>query len=332
MRSKSGKKNNTSSSSKRQIKNKKFYDTFVYIYQLACLEDMFKLKNTDFYKLCDVDEIDWYLNDDLFKNHSLLDHNCKKDLSTTTHYSCSLNYKNQIYGELIFILPKITKSHCRFLNKVSAAVSSSLYFMQNKKNLKTFRNQWEFTFDSFHKAFCITDSHFHILKFNKAFTKFIFHSNKAIGSNFFNNFLFSIKPHSKDGLWIEHGFHNNNEMGLEFSLKTIYLKNERLPVKLIQVTDVTEKIKMQKKIEKQSRQKELGFIKASVAHELNNPLAGIKMLLHLISSNLSPREEFIKETLQEMDKALKRCQDIIRNLLQASRPSEEERTKTLRSA
>ena len=320
-------KKNALNSSSRLIKNKKLYRVLLEIYKFSNLKDLFILKEPEFAHLCDVNKIHWYFNEDIFKNESLLKDNFQEDLKSITHYSCSLNYKNQIYGELIFIAPKITKTQGKFLQKIGDALSSSLHFIQNKKRLDTLRKQWEFTFDSFHKAFCITDNHFHVLKFNKAFVQLIEDSH-IIGKDFFNIFPFPINKPLTDGLWVSKGKKNNDEMSLEFTSETLYLKNERFLVRLIKVTDVTEKIKMQKKIEKQSRQRELGLIKASVAHELNNPLAGIKTLLHLISHNLSEKEDFIRNTLEEMDEALKRCQDIIQNLLHVSRSKTEETEAT----
>ena len=321
----SHKKNLTLDSSPRQIRSQKLYQILLKIYEFSDLKDLLLLKEKEFATLCDVEEIHWYLNEDIFKNESLLDYNFKKDLTSTPHHcSCSLSYKNQIYGELIFISSKMTKTQNHFLQKIGLALSSSLHFIQNKKRLETSRKQWEFTFDSFYRAFCITDNQFRILKFNQAFSHYVGKPN-LLNSKISDVFPFPIKIPSKDGSWISEGKFEDKKIGLEFHLKTLYLKNERLPIRLIRVKDVTKRIKMEQKINQQAQQRELGFIKGSVAHELNNPLAGIKALLHIISKNLPPKESSIKGTLEEMSQAVERCQAIVQNLLSASHSPQEEK-------
>ena len=328
----SHKKNPTSDSSPRQIRSQKLYQILFKIYEFSDLKDLFLLKEKEFATLCGVKEIHWYLNEDIFKNESLLDYNFKKDLTSTPHHcSCSLSYKNQIYGELIFISSKITKAQSNFLQKIGLALSSSLYFMQNKKRLEISRKQWEFTFNSFYRAFCITDNNFRILKFNQAFSHYVENHN-LLNSKISDIFPFPIKKPIRDGSWISQEQLEGKKISLEFHLKTLYLKNERFPIRLIRVKDVTERIKMEQKINQQAQKRELGFIKGSVAHELNNPLAGIKTLLHLLLQNLSSRESFVKGTLEEMSQAVERCQAIIQNLLSISHSPQEEKEQNVQAS
>lgn len=62
----------------------------------------------------------------------------------------------------------------------------------------------------------------------------------------------------------------------------------------------------------------LGALAGQVAHELNNPLSGIRNLSQVIRSQL-PAEEVMATDLLEIEKAAQRCQNIIHQLLEFSR-------------
>jgi two-component system NtrC family sensor kinase len=72
----------------------------------------------------------------------------------------------------------------------------------------------------------------------------------------------------------------------------------------------------------------MGKLAASVAHEINNPLGGVLAYARLISRKISTEsmtEKERKETLEYLEAAIgeiKRCGNIVRNLLQFSRSSE----------
>ena len=63
---------------------------------------------------------------------------------------------------------------------------------------------------------------------------------------------------------------------------------------------------------------ELGIISSSIAHELNNPIAGIQAALSLLMLNDEMGEE-VKATLQEMKSGASRCKQLIETFLGFSR-------------
>jgi len=91
--------------------------------------------------------------------------------------------------------------------------------------------------------------------------------------------------------------------------------------------DITKDIKWKKALMRQDKLASLGKLAATIAHEINNPLAAvltyIRLMIKLISRNrFSPeRLEDISRYLATMESETARCGDIVKNLLAFSRQS-----------
>ncbi|MBC7187397.1 MAG: 4Fe-4S binding protein, partial [Calditrichaeota bacterium] len=87
-------------------------------------------------------------------------------------------------------------------------------------------------------------------------------------------------------------------------------------------------IETQERLIRSARLASMGELAAGVAHEINNPLAGVLTYLKLIQKKLSadqvPRDDLAKfrQYLQTMEHETIRCSDIVKNLLEFARPSE----------
>ncbi len=101
---------------------------------------------------------------------------------------------------------------------------------------------------------------------------------------------------------------------------------------IILMKDVTGKRDSEFRVMQSEKMAEVGFLAAGVAHEINNPLTSIagfsEALLKRIDSfglRLEPKiGSYLKEYLQIINSEAYRCKDIIKNLLDFSRPSAEE--------
>lgn len=89
--------------------------------------------------------------------------------------------------------------------------------------------------------------------------------------------------------------------------------------------DITKRKQAETELIRSEKLASLGQLAASVAHEVNNPLAGILVYLKLLHKKYKEKKLQTEETekqLLKMEKELKRTSRIIRNLLDFSRQSE----------
>ncbi|MDE0092814.1 MAG: hypothetical protein OXN83_05980, partial [Oligoflexia bacterium] len=115
------------------------------------------------------------------------------------------------------------------------------------------------------------------------------------------------------------GERNNQKIYWEVSFKTLYLKKENSKVLLFLIKNVSEEMKIEAQLSNQAKEQEIGLIKGSLAHELNNPIAGIKALLTVIEKEIPSTQHSIKESLKDMQKAMDTCHQVVQNLLLASK-------------
>lgn len=79
--------------------------------------------------------------------------------------------------------------------------------------------------------------------------------------------------------------------------------------------------KMEEKISQMSQEAEVGLFKASLAHELNNPIGGLLTLAQLQKMDL-PKEDRNYTLFVEIESLAKQCRDLIHTLLQKSQAHE----------
>ena len=109
---------------------------------------------------------------------------------------------------------------------------------------------------------------------------------------------------------------NGKEKIMEITIQKVP-QNTETEIQLVILRDITEEIKMENKIAQSAQSAELGIISSSIAHELNNPIAGIQTLLQTLQ--MENKDSNIANDLKEMSAAIQRCHHIIHQLLNIHR-------------
>lgn len=97
-----------------------------------------------------------------------------------------------------------------------------------------------------------------------------------------------------------------------------YPVNQPDPLVVHHYRDVTEERRLQHKLIQSEKMAAIGMLAGGVAHEINNPLAGILAFTQILKSELPEGET--RTDLGEIEAAAKRCKKIVEDLLAFSRP------------
>jgi signal transduction histidine kinase len=86
------------------------------------------------------------------------------------------------------------------------------------------------------------------------------------------------------------------------------------------IKDVTQISAMEEQLKRADRLSALGVLAAGIAHEIRNPLTGMKMIVQLLESEFS-EDDSRREPLGIIQKEIDRLEGIIGNLLDFARPT-----------
>lgn len=87
---------------------------------------------------------------------------------------------------------------------------------------------------------------------------------------------------------------------------------------VVYLRDETRSQKLKSQVVQVEKMSAIGQLAGHIAHELNNPLTGIRSLTQILLTETPPEEQIHKD-LQEVERASARCQGIINNLLDFSK-------------
>ena len=227
-------------------------------------------------------------------------------------------------GSIFFLRPKenpFRRDESDFLQKISEVVSLAIDRLDKLKQTLSFKEQWEATFNAVVEPVIIINENYEVLQFNSAFQKQASSRNKCYSALF-------DRSSPCEGCQLGQKF-RVVQKNVDLSSYDVFsqpLPNTPGEDKLFvnQYHDVTAQLKMEKKIMETSRLAEIGTIGSSIAHELNNPLGGMLSFAQLIKLDL-PVEHPLYPDVLELENGVRRCRDIVQNLLGFTRnPSAEE--------
>lgn len=236
-------------------------------------------------------------------------------------FSTDLKLENRALGHVTFARQKtlpFSEEDTEFFEQVSQAVALALDRLTQLEKSEFLRQQWKSTFDAILEPVALISSNYELRDYNTAFekrAKILKTKNKLLCyATLFN------RNSPCEGCHLGKSFNLGNlrtssgqESDFEVSSHT---QSEGVYVNMYR--DLTEQNRVQRQILESSKMAELGTIGGSIAHELNNPLAGLITFVQLIKADLNGQEDY-KSDIIEMEKAALRCKEIIENLLSFTR-------------
>lgn len=198
-----------------------------------------------------------------------------------------------------------------FLRKVCEAVSLALDRLNKLRESETLKEQWDATFSAISDPMAIIDAKYDIVQANtkgdeenpsrKCYERFFGRKDVCPGCSLGEPFQ------------IEQG-----GRVFEVHSQLLSLESHKEPYAVNLYTDVTERVRMERRILESAKMAELGTVGSSIAHELNNPLGGVLNFAQLIRMDMTADHPF-QADLQEIENGARRCKEIVENLLGFSR-------------
>jgi hypothetical protein len=197
-----------------------------------------------------------------------------------------------------------SKDENDYLLQIAESVSLSLDAIQELENLSAIRDQWEKTFESLSDPLLLIDQNYNVVQSNKKIESDI--KPKCF------HLLFKREepcPGCKLGQVFQTQIGNSTwevrGQKIESGRNTVYAHFYR---------DITESIELQRRWLETSRLIEMGTVSSSLAHELNNPLAGLLTFAQMLKADLNPQDPLYAD-VAEIEEGILKCRDIVQNLL-----------------
>lgn len=111
------------------------------------------------------------------------------------------------------------------------------------------------------------------------------------------------------------------ERTVSVSVAPLLSKERDIYGKVLIIDDITERVTLEEQLAQSERLASLGFLAASVAHEVNTPLTGIASYTQMLLRKLPP-DDPNTELLKKMEKQAFRASQIVNNLLNFTRRKE----------
>lgn len=205
-----------------------------------------------------------------------------------------------------------------FLQVRLQPMSLALDRIQLEQEMKSASLTWERTFDAISDPVSIIDLDFKLLRHNLAFAReiqpFLSEAHESLEKSF------SLSEPSHSSLTIGNKFYEVHSYPIRM------VGDREATTAVNHYMDVTRARELRSQVVQSEKMVAVGHLAGNIAHELNNPLTGIRSLAQLLLAD-SPEGSNEKADLVEVEKAAARCQSIIKNLLEFSRNAIEEKVQ-----
>lgn len=227
-------------------------------------------------------------------------------------FGTPLYFGKKSIGHIYFakLSPQFKKKDEAFLLQLSEIVSIKINQIINYTDLLVTQSQWQQTFKAIKHQVTIVDSEYNLLNSNfnsqdtpKKCYQVLFGSNKPCkGCQLGKKFELQ-----KSSQWLN---------VTSQKMKDQEQKNDSF-INIYQ--NVTEQKTIEVKILEKAKLTDLGILAGSLAHELNNPLAGIITFLQLIISDPQNTPEDALVDIQDLLDAALDCKSVIQSILESVR-------------
>lgn len=231
--------------------------------------------------------------------------------ASLSSFQAPLFRHQETLGTVVFLRDQnrpFHKDETDFLLRIAETVSLAIDRLTKLEQSETLKEQWQATFTAISDPVTLINEKYEIIQSNQS-EKFVGQKcHKALfqretpcahctlGKSFR---LDPLKP--KGQIWEVH----SQKVPIDPLESTVYVNLYH---------DVTAQTRMERKILDSARLAEIGTIGSSIAHELNNPLGGILSFVQLIKMDLK-KDDPMYEDIQSMEDGVRRCKDIVQNLL-----------------
>ncbi len=186
--------------------------------------------------------------------------------------------------------------------------------LEGENNYFSFR--WEKTFDNLQSPVSIIDREMNVLRANREFSK------GPRRGHCFEIFAGNTKP--CDGCPVGGVLQSGSAKKGIIQVGNNVYQVQSYPIRLAADGPITNVVsfyenitryrELQRKVLQSEKMSAIGLLAGNVAHELNNPLTGIRSLAQVLKTQV-PKDSTAATDLEEIEKAAARSQGIIRNLL-----------------
>ncbi len=196
--------------------------------------------------------------------------------------------------------------------------------MENYLKLTSYR--WAKTFDDFVDPIAIVDGSFSVDRSNRSFQRVV------AGEKCFQKF--AGRNDTCPGCPLAGDFSSPQvlerqirmgERHFQLTSYPIFLSGQATPSNRVNYySETTERNRLQQQLIQNEKMSAVGLLAGNIAHELNNPLTGLRSLCQVLLKEV-PEGGQLHSDLKEIEQGVHRCEEIIRSLLNFSQVGAESR-------
>lgn len=235
--------------------------------------------------------------------------------------------ENKALSALLLIEHALNKDEVtafdEFIQDRLQALSIALDRIVLEEQLEVFSFRWAKTFDGLKDPLAIINHQYDLIAANKGFL----HS----GSEKKCYEIFAHRKSPCEGCPMQRSLESKSPqesqlavLGKEYRVLSYPIRaSEASAVTSVvhHYTDRTEEKELYLHLVQSEKMSALGALAGNIAHELNNPLSGIRSLVQVLQKEIPTTETQTLKDLEEIEKAAARSQKIIKNLLEFARGS-----------